>query len=59
MHEVTVDDTSPLRAPVRGEFFEDFFFPDIILPDTLPDCVRVCVCADNWLICYLAHALEV
>lgn len=21
MHEVTVDDTSPLRAPVRGEFF--------------------------------------
>lgn len=44
MHEVTVDDTSPLRAPVRGEFFEDFFFPDIILPDTLPDCVRVCMC---------------
>lgn len=56
MHEVTVDDTSPLRAPVRGEFFFEIF-SRYYSPSHSRHCVRVC--ADDWLICYLAHALEV
>lgn len=56
MHEVTVDDTSPLRAPVRGEFFFEIFSL-YYSPSHSRHCVRVC--ADDWLICYLAHALEV